>query len=231
MNNNQNVRQITPEEIAQVEGLPKPLTQEELQKTQILNFKDLQKTIKFEKMTSKKPAIILAIIGILLLTFGTTFQIASSLSNNKKVEERKVEPAPTVVEKSLSCVKTTLNDTDGTDKVFNVDYYFENNDLSSIIKVYKYTASANNPNGENTIKTNLDTYQKLLSSTSGYQVNTTSSDTKTLEVKVQVDYHSLDLTTIPQANQENSVTKIEYKRNTDMNTIKNDMVNQGFTCE
>ena len=202
-NNNQNVRQVTPEEIAQVEGLPKPLTQEELQRTQILNFKDLQKTIKFEKMTS----------------------------NNKKVEERKVEPAPTVVEKSLSCVKTTLNDTDGTDKVFNVDYYFENNDLSSIIKVYKYTASANNPNGETTIKTNLDTYQKLLSSTSGYQVNVTSTDTKTLELKVQVDYHSLDLTTIPQANQENNVTKVEYKRNTDLNTVKNDMLTQGYTCE
>ena len=188
--NNQNVRQITPEEIREAEGLPKPLTAEELQKTQVLNLNDLEKTIKFEKITSKKPAIIIAVIGILLLTFGTTFQIASSLSSNKKVEKRKTEPEPTIVEKSLSCVKTTLNDTDGTDKIVNADYYFENDKLSSVIKVYKYTASANNPAGEATIKTNLDTYQKLLSSTSGYQVDTSSVESKSLEIKVQVDYHS-----------------------------------------
>ena len=52
--NNQNVRQITPEEIAQAEGLPKPMTPEELQKTQILNLNELENTIRFEKITSKK---------------------------------------------------------------------------------------------------------------------------------------------------------------------------------
>ena len=49
---NNNVRQITPEEIAQAEGLPMPMTQEELQKTQILNLNELEKTIRFEKITS-----------------------------------------------------------------------------------------------------------------------------------------------------------------------------------
>ena len=33
------------------------LTKEELQKTQILNLKELEETIVFEKKTSKKPAI------------------------------------------------------------------------------------------------------------------------------------------------------------------------------
>lgn len=230
--NNQNVRQITPEEIAEAEGLPKPLTPEELQKTQILNLNELENTIRIEKITSKKPAIIVAVIGILFIVFGTTFQIASSLStNNRKVEKRKVEPNQQVVETSLSCVKTTLNNPDGTDTTYNVDYYFENDKLSSEIREYKYTAIVNNPNGEQTIKAKLDNYQKLLSSTSGYQVNTNATDSKEMKVVVQIDYHSLDLTTIPQANQNDELTKVKYKRNIDSNTIKNDMLTQGFTCE
>ena len=230
--NNQNIRQITPEEIAQAEGLPKPLTGEELQKTQILNLNELENTIRFEKITSKKPAIIVAALGIFLLIFGATFQIATSLSSNKnQVQKRKVDKTPQVVETSLSCVKTTLNNPDGTDTVYNVDYYFENDKLSSEIREYKYTAIANNPNGEPTVKSKLDTYQKLLLSSNGYQVNTNANDSKEIKVVVQIDYHSLDLTTIPQANQNDSLTKVTYKRNIDSNTIKNDMLTQGFTCE
>lgn len=228
---NNNVRQITPEEIAQAEGLPMPMTQEELQKTQILNLNELEKTIRFEKITSKKPALIVAVLGILLLIFGTTFQIAASLSSSRKVEKRKVEPTKQVVETSLSCVKTTLNNPDGTDITYNIDYYFENDKLASQIGEYKYTAIANNPNGEQTIKTKLDTYQKLLSSTSGYQVNTNQANSKELKIIVQMDYKSLDLTVIPQANQEDDVTKVIYKRNTDLTTIKNDMLSAGYTCE
>lgn len=230
--NNQNVRQITPEEIAQAEGLPKPMTQEELQKTQILNLNELENTIRFEKITSKKPAIILAALGVFLLIFGATFQIATSLSSNKnKIQKRKVDKTPQVVETSLSCVKTTLNNPDGTDTVYNVDYYFENDKLSSEIKEYKYTAIANNPTGESTVKTKLDTYQKLLLSSNGYQVNTNTNDPKELKIIVQIDYHSLDLTTIPQDNQNDDLTKVTYKRDTDSNTIKNDMLSKGFTCE
>ena len=229
---NQNVRQITPEEIAQAEGLPKPMTPEELQKTQILNLNELENTIRFEKITSKKPAIIVAAVGILFLVFGTTFQIATSLSaNNRKVEKRKVDPTPQIVETSLSCVKTTLNNPDGTDTTYNVDYYFENDKLSSQIREYKYTATVNNPNGEPTIKAKIDNYQKLLSSTSGYQVNTSTSDSKEMKVVVQIDYHSLDLTTIPQANQNDELTKVTYKRDTDSNTIRSDMLSKGYTCE
>lgn len=229
--NNQNVRQITPEEIAQAEGLPMPMTPEELQKTQILNLNELEKTIRFEKITSKKPALIVAVLGILLVIFGTTFQIATSLSSDRKIEKRKVEKTPTIVETSLSCVKTTLNNPDGTDTTYNVDYYFENDKLSSQIGEYKYTAINNNPSGEPTIKTKLDTYQKLLSSTSGYQVSANSDNPKELKIVVQVDYHSLDLTTIPQTNQEDKLTKINYKKGTNSNTIKNDMLSKGYTCE
>lgn len=230
-NQNQNVRQITPEEIRQAEGLPEPLTQEELQKTQILNFKELQNTIRFEKITSKKPAIIVAVIGIFLLLFGTTFQIASSLSSDRKVEKRKVEKEKTIVETSLSCVKTTLNNPDGTDITYNIDYYFENDKLTSAIKEYKYTKTANSPNGEETIKNNTTKYQSLSTSTKGYKVSTNSTNPQELTIIVQIDYKTLDLTVIPEKTQEDSITKVDYQRNVDSTKIKNNMINQGFTCE
>ena len=92
-NNYQGIRQVTPEEIAQAQGIP--LTHEELQKTQVLNLKEFSETVRFEKLTSKKPAIILAVIGALLITFGTTFQIAESLS---KKAQPVIEPAPAPVQ-------------------------------------------------------------------------------------------------------------------------------------
>ena len=228
---NQNVRQITPEEIREAEGLPKELTQEELQKTQILNLNELQKTIRFEKITSKKPALIVAILGIFLLVFGATFQIATSLNSDKKVEKRKVEPKPTIVETSLSCVKTTLNNPDGTDITYSIDYYFENDKLTSTIKEYKYTKTANSPNGEETIKNNITKYQSLSTSTKGYKVSTTSNNPQELTIIVQIDYKALDLTVMPEKNQEDNITKVEYNRGTDSTKIKNNMINQGFTCE
>ena len=85
--------------------------------------------------------------------------------------------------------------------------------------------------GEPTIKSNLDVYKKLVVSTNGYQVSTNQTNTKDLTVTIQVDYHSLDLTTIPQENQTNGLTKIDYKRDTNSETIKQNMLKQGFTCE
>ena len=57
--NNNNVRQISDEEIKQ------ELTKEQLQQTQVLNFQEVQKAIRFEKITSKKPAILVAVLGII----------------------------------------------------------------------------------------------------------------------------------------------------------------------
>ena len=59
-NNLQGIRQVTPEEIAKVEGIP--LTSEELQKTQVLNLQEVEEVARMEKLASKKPAIIVSYI-------------------------------------------------------------------------------------------------------------------------------------------------------------------------
>ena len=43
------------------------MSEEELQRTQVLNFETFKKIAHFEKVNSKKPAAILALLGLLLI--------------------------------------------------------------------------------------------------------------------------------------------------------------------
>ena len=69
MNQNMQVRQISQEEVDIARGVKQQMTPEELQRTQVLNFQDVEDLANFEKRTSKKPAIIIAILGIISITF------------------------------------------------------------------------------------------------------------------------------------------------------------------
>ena len=66
------------------------MTQEELQRTQVLNLQEVEKVAKFEKRTSKKPALFVAFLGILSITFGTTFGITEMLSANKSLNNKTI---------------------------------------------------------------------------------------------------------------------------------------------
>ena len=139
-NNSQNqVRFISPEEV-QRQSQGKQMTPEELQKTQVLNLKDVEEAVKYEKMNSKKPAIIVGIIGILLLTCGTTFQIAKSLKGTEStIEKREVQPnkvkrVDLTKAYSLTCKKLTLNNADGTDMDYTIKYNIQSNKLVSFSK-------------------------------------------------------------------------------------------------
>ena len=81
------------------------LTKEELQKTQILNLKELEETIVFEKKTSKKPAIFVAILGILSIIAGTSVMTVQHL-NAKKAQLQKNEIQKKVVKPQV--LKTKL---------------------------------------------------------------------------------------------------------------------------
>ena len=49
------------------------MTREELTKTQVLNLQELERVAKFERKTSKRPAVLFAIAGILSLTLGLSY--------------------------------------------------------------------------------------------------------------------------------------------------------------
>ena len=63
------------------------MTQEELQKTQVLNLKDVEEAARFERITSKKPAIIVAAIGVLSIMFGATFGVVQTLTTEPTIKD------------------------------------------------------------------------------------------------------------------------------------------------
>lgn len=223
MNNNE-VRQISDEEIR------KELTKDQLQQTQVLNFQEVQNTIHFEKVTSKKPAILIAIIGIISLLFGGSLQIATSLnSNSQKVQKRDIKQ--TMVTKELNCIKTNMNNPDGTNTIYNIVYKFENDKLIGLTKEYNISAIPGKEEGKKSIENYSKEYQTLLNETKGYRISISSTSNTTLVIKVIVDYKELDLTKLNEIQNTKTVTKVDYNKNTLYNTIKNDALENGFTVE
>lgn len=224
---NKQVREISFEEVQS------QLSKEELQQTQVLNLQEVQKTIRFEKITSKKPALLVAIFGVALLIFGGSLQI-TSIMNSKKIEKRDV--GKDLVQehnktKTLSCVKTTVNNPDGTDVTYSIKYEFKNNKLINTKKVYNKNAISGNTTGTATIKSLIQEYQTLLNQSDGYSVSFTNNDDNSIKVEVEIDYENFDLTKLNEKQQTKEITKVEYQRTDTYATVTGNMMEKGFTCE
>lgn len=212
------------------------MTQEELQRTQVLNLQEVEKVAKFEKGTSKKPAIIFAFIGILSITFGTTFGITEMLSANKtlkgKSQKRQVEKTETSKNdnKSLKCTLTTINNPDGTDTLYNIDFAFEDGKLTGYTKTFTISPTPGNPQGPAGVQNYVVGYQPYMVQLPGYTVTVTPSGSN-LIAKITVDYKVLDVTTVPEMQKDHFTTMLEYQLNTEKQTIYDEKVSKGFTCE
>lgn len=221
---NKEVRQISDEDIK------KELTREELQQTQVLNFQEVQETVKFEKRTSKKPAILVAIVGIIALLFGGSLQVATILSPNKSIQKRDTKQNVQIEEKKINCIKTSLNNPDGTNTIYNIVYSFENDKLVEATKEYNISAIPGKEEGKKSIEQYSKEYEALLNNTPGYKI-TISSKATTLVVKVVIDYKTLDLTKLKEIQKTKQFTKVDYNRNAYYYTIKSEAIAQGFTVE
>lgn len=221
--NNNGVRQISDEEVKRT------LTKEELQQTQVLNFQEVQKAIRFEKITSKKPAILVAILGAISLLLGGSLQIATSLQTKPQVQKR--ETKKTIEVKNLNCIKTTLNNSDSTNTVYTISYKFENNKLVGYTKEYNISAVTGKTEGNKSIEKYIKEYENLLNDSEGYRIEISSTSNTTIELKVVVDLKKLDLTKLNEIQNTKEFTKVEYNRNTTYEDIRNDALEKGFTVE
>ena len=225
MNNNE-VRQISDEEIK------KELTREQLQQTQVLNFQEVQNTIHFEKATSKKPAIFIAVIGIISLLFGGSLQIATSLNPNpQSIQKRDIKENIVVDKKEVICTKTTLNNPDGTNTIYNITYKFENDKLVEFTKEYNVNSIPGKEEGKKAIEQYIQEYNTLLNDTPGYSIDISSTANTSIVVKVKADYKKLELTKLNEIQQTKPFTKVDYNKNTTYATVKTEAMVQGFTIE
>lgn len=209
------------------------LTQEELQKTQVLNLQDVERVAHYEKITSKKPAIIVAIIGVISILIGSSFPVVQSLvankDNNKNID-KKVEKKLINSESTLNCTYTSLNNPDGTDTILNFNMTFNDNKLIKHTKTFTMNPTVGNSQGSTTVSAYYEGYQPFMTSPiSGYQMAVTPVDSG-LVVTTAVDYTIFNPTTLPALHQGNVATLVEYQLNTDKTAILNDLTAKGYSC-
>lgn len=227
--NKPSIRQITAEEAAKAQGIPVA----ELQRTQVLNLKEVEAAVRFEKITSKKPAIFVAILGILSILFGTSFQIVTTVkaNDNKKIEQRRIAEQKLEQKKShLECQQVKNHNSDGTDTTYTITYDFLDNELVSFIKEYQMVPTANSPVGVATIQSYIMSYQSLINPTEGYDIQVLPAN-NTLTVTVKVDYDKLDLTKLSPNQAQHFSTKIDYPLDTSLEKVKEDMLSKTFVCK
>lgn len=219
----------------QVQRQASQMTQEELQRTQVLNLKDVEETVRIEKSTSKKPAIVVATIGVLSILFGTAFPVVQTLStkpkndthNNAKVEKKRVINPET----TLNCTFTKLNNADGTDTILNANYTFNYDKLIKAEKTFTINPTVGNPLGPTTVQAYITGYQPfLVEQIAGYQMSATPTGNG-LIVKSLVDLTVFNPTTLPTLHQGNIATNVEYAVNTEKEAIYKDLTAKGFTCQ
>ena len=210
---------------------------EELQRTQVLNLKDVEETVRFEKSISKKPAMILAIIGAIFLTLGSTLQIAKTMKKSvePKVEKREIskeKEIQTVAPVILECQNVQMNNPEGTNATFIIDYTFSNYKLTSFTKKYVLEVIEGNQIGPQTIQQYIVGYRDFMNPVNGYSISVTPNETQTvLTAVVSADLEKIDMTTFPEMQKNHISTSIDYQKDTAFLTIQSDMSSKGFTCE
>ncbi len=220
----------------QVQSQVQQLTPEELQKTQVLNLQELEETIKYEKKTSKKPAILIAIIGIVSIIAGSSVFTLKALSAKKEdsmIQKKEIiEPQEEKVKSTeLTCESIKLNKEDGTDTILKIIYQFENDKIVSFTKSFTIEQSKGNEKGLQTVESYKKVYQAFLNPTIGYQITLSPKGTTGIIITVNVDYSKLDMTTLNATQNTHISTSVDYPKDSSKINIQTDMISKGLTCK
>lgn len=218
------------------------MSQEELLKTQVLNLNDLEKVASFEKKNSKKPALILAIIGIFSIMTGITYPyITTTLSGEKTVNNNSGTMtdnsennniASKIQEETLNCTYTQVGNQDGTDTAIAINFIFNEHKLQSYTKIINIIPTLGSTTGSVTIQNLLPAYQALeLTPLTGYKITTVQTETGGMQSTINVDLSTLDKTTLTPAHIGNSFANVEYELNTEKTAISATLTAAGYICQ
>lgn len=232
MQNGQNQNQMQQNQQVQKQQM----TEEELQRTQVLNFDDFKQVARFEKISSKKPALIVALIGVLALIIGGSYPIVQSQmaknkdeSNKSTVQARKKDVKEDKTE--LTCTRSKMAPTSvtGLNEIITIKYIFENDKLTSFTKELSLTIPEGSTTGESLIQNYLTALEPYLVQLDGYKISVKQVD-KGVLTTTAVDYQSLDVTKVPEINQQNEYFNIIYIAGTNKTAISQDMATQEYQC-
>ena len=216
------------------------LLKEELTKTQVLNLKDLEKVAAYEKKTSKKPAILLAVLGTFLIASGAAYTpVMDILYREPEVEKasvsKKTLPEPVndaKLNEGLICTYDVLNGPNGIDTKMVVNLHFTNGKLTSYDKIMDVLPSiGKETEGIVTIQNLLAAYQNYEQATiSGYSIKSVSKGAG-FETKVVVDLEKLDPSTLPNNYSDKPITRNDFLLNDTLDIALTRSKNLQYTCQ
>ena len=154
------------------------VTPEELQKTLVLNLADFEETARIEKMTSKKPALIVALLGVFSIALGFSFPLVQSFTTRDKIDETKVENREEYEAKEevvLSNEETVICNfdrmiADGTHVTSVANITFRNGGIVAFTRTTTINPIPGNGFGPSSIQTTNTLMQPLLVQMAGYEV-------------------------------------------------------------
>ncbi len=207
----------------------KKLEREELTKTQVLNLLELEKVAKYERQTSKKPALILGILGVLFLISGFVYNplvaaIKDIYQEEPLVAHRETKDKITNIKCTYDYKDLTAN---GTSQL-NINLSLENNRLFNYVKTLKVKPVTGQESILNDIKTKYKAFE--VNKIKGYNILTVTKDNN-LETVVMIDLEQLDLTTFPEDYQKDPVTRIEFSIGDSLEIIQTKAKALGYACK
>lgn len=215
------------------------VTPEELQKTLVLNLADFEETARIEKMTSKKPALIVALLGVFSIALGFSFPLIQSFTARDKAEDTIVENRKEYEEEEeevltneevVVCNFDRMIE-DGTHVTSVANITFRDGAIVAFTRTTTINPIPGNGFGPSSIQATNTVLQPLLVQIPGYEVTVKPTVEGGTVIVADVDYDQLDFTMFPQKNQTHYSTSVDYASNTPIEQVIPDMGTRGFTCE
>ncbi len=207
----------------------------ELTKTLVLNFNEVEKVAKYEKKTSKKPAIIIAFIGIFAIFSGIVYSNTYSL--NKKDSNPSKYRKTTKVTKKIDKLICTKNSNEENNKITvneTVTLNFKKNKLYNYQNVIVSTVVDSKLDKTPKFITDLDNKVKDIKkeSITGYTITSNNESKKNViskyTLKLIINLEKYDDSKIK--DKSNKYLNITYKYKDNALKVREDLIKSGYTC-
>lgn len=217
------------------------MTREELTKTQVLNLQELERVAKFERKTSKRPAVLFAIAGLLALTLGFSYNnimmavdnidFTEQSENTYRIDlDSQYDSATPVSTKKVTCTLLQPTQPDGTDRSRTYELFFNEQKLQTYVKTLTVAPTVGNQNGALAVQNILNVYQQFVASNvNGYELKP-ESENQSLKISITVDLKKLDRGQLTYNHAANQFTNVEYNLDADETTIKTSLQSAGYIC-
>ena len=222
------------------------MSTEELARTQVLNLDDLREVAKYEKKTSKRPAIFCAIFGAILLTLGAGVQGYITHQNKVKLEaiQKNVvkRKNPTITEQkpkvpatsTLKCTLSSQGNANGTNYVSEFTFEFANQKLKKETKVFMLDKIVGNKIGEsamNNLYVAYRNFEKINGTVNGYSITSAPRGDVGFTITTLIDLTLLNASSIPAEYNANAQIRVDFPLDSDYETVKTSATASGFICE